>query len=85
MNGSKFFEGMVVRKAHQNPDTLKVATRIPVTDKKYKKRSWISKYIMVHDPECCAQVGDVVLFKETRPISATKNHILERVTTSGKS
>jgi ribosomal protein S17 len=45
--------------------------------KKYKKRVWDNKYFMVHDAECRTKVGDRVFFKETRPISATKNHILE--------
>jgi ribosomal protein S17 len=80
MNGSKFLEGVVVRKSHTNPDTLKVAIRIPIKDKKYKKSTWDTKYIMVHDSESLTNVGDTVLCKETRPLSATKRHILERVT-----
>jgi len=74
---TKLLEGMVVKKSSLNPDTLKVAVRIQVLDKKYKKRVWDNKYFMVHDAECRTKVGDRVFFKETRPISATKNHILE--------
>ena len=77
---TKLLEGMVVKKSALNPDTLKVAVRIQVRDKKYKKRIWDNKYFMVHDSECRTKVGDRIVFKETRPMSATKNHIVEHLT-----
>jgi ribosomal protein S17 len=81
LSGNKFSKGMVVTKSHTTPDTLKVAIRVPITDKRYKKRTWSSKYLMVHDKECITQVGDLVLIKEGRPISAAKTHTLVSVLT----
>jgi len=79
LSGNRFSKGMVVKKSHTTPDTLKVAIRVPVKDKRYKKGTWSSKYFMVHDEECLTQVGDWVLVEETRPISASKKHVLVRI------
>ena len=79
LSGNKFSKGMVVTKSHTTPDTLKVAIRAPITDKRYKKRTWSSKYCMVHDEQGITQVGDWVLIKEGRPISASKTHTLVSV------
>lgn len=71
---SKVRAGLVTRIV--SPNTLKVAIRTPSMDKKYKKRSWTSKYIMVHDPDGIAKVGEQVLVGQTRPLSARKTHLL---------
>ena len=71
---SKVRTGLVTRIV--SPNTLKVAIRTPIIDKKYKKRTWASKYIMVHDPDSIAKVGEQVLVGQTRPLSACKTHLL---------
>jgi hypothetical protein len=42
------------------------------------------KKYLVHDAEERAQVGDLVLIRTTRPISARKRHILVEVLGKGK-
>jgi ribosomal protein S17 len=79
LSGNKLSKGMVITKCHTTPDTLKVAIRVPVRDKRYKKRTWSSAYLMVHDETCSTQVGDLVQVRETRPLSAGKTHVLVRV------
>jgi ribosomal protein S17 len=71
---SKVRAGLVSRIV--SPNTLKVAIRTPSIDKKYKKRTWMSKYLMVHDPDGVAKVGEQVLVGQTRPLSARKTHLL---------
>lgn len=45
----------------------------------YKKQYTNTKKFMAHDETNDAHVGDKVIIAETRPLSARKRHILEKV------
>jgi small subunit ribosomal protein S17 len=45
----------------------------------YRKQYTVSKKIMAHDEKNEAQIGDKVSIIETRPLSARKRHMLERI------
>jgi|YelNatPaOPRAMG01_1025707.scaffolds.fasta_scaffold03432_19 SSU ribosomal protein S17P len=46
---------------------------------KYKRRFLVHKKYKVHDPEKKAKVGDIVLIRESRPISKTKKWVLVKI------
>jgi len=77
-SGRKIYKGIVIRKPSAQPDTIKVAIRTLTEDKKYEKRTWKSRYFLVHVSHYHVkdvEVGDSILFYEMRPISSKKNHI----------
>ena len=45
----------------------------------YKKQYTDTKKFMAHDEKNEAQVGDTVVIRETKPISAKKRFILEKI------
>ncbi len=70
----KMFKGTVVKAAMK--DTVTVAVERFVQHPKYKKYMRSSKKYLVHNPGNTAQIGDVVMIKETRPISKNKHFVL---------
>ncbi len=59
--------------------TIVVTVRTRKTHPIYKKQYTVSKKFMAHDEQNEAKVGDRVVISETRPISARKRFMLERV------
>lgn len=66
--------GVVVSDKMDKTVVVRVDRMVP--HKRYGKRYRISKKYSVHDAMNNAKVGDVVTFKETRPISKTKCWVL---------
>lgn len=69
--------GTVVSDAQDKTVVVKTVRR--VTHPVYRKQYNISKKYHVHDEKNEAQVGDIVSFVETRPISKNKSFKLEAV------
>lgn len=67
-------QGTVI--SHKTEKTATVQVDRLLMHPKYKKRYRLSKKYLVHDPENKAKVGDVVTFKETRPISKLKKWVI---------
>lgn len=76
MNEKKYKEmtGKVVRRSGDKTVAVLVSRveRHPV----YEKRRTRNKTYLTHDPKNEAQVGDEVVIRETRPISARKRWIV---------
>lgn len=72
--GGRVLKGTVVKSAMKDTATVKVSRL--VLHPKYKKYIEVSKKFLVHDAGNTAKVGDIVLIKETRPISKRKNFIV---------
>ncbi len=75
-NKGKTLRGVVV--GTQMDKTAKVAVSRYVRHPKYKKFIKQVKKYLVHDEENTAQVGDKVVIRETRPMSKTKNFVIEK-------
>jgi len=69
--GGRVFKGTVVKTAMK--DTITVSVQRYVKHPKYKKYQERSKKFLVHDAGNTAQVGDVVIIRETRPLSKNKH------------
>ena len=76
-NSRKYFTGTVV--SDKMDKTIVVSVDTFGTAKLYKKRVKKSHKFHVHDENNTANVGDVVRFMETRPLSKTKCYILVEV------
>ena len=59
--------------------TIVVTVRTRKTHPLYRKQYTVSKKFMAHDEKNDAHVGDRVSIVETRPLSARKRHVLDRV------
>jgi small subunit ribosomal protein S17 len=59
--------------------TIVVTVQTRKTHPLYKKQYTVSTKFMAHDEKNEAQVGDKVSIVETRPLSARKRHILEKI------
>lgn len=59
--------------------TIVVTVRTRKTHPIYRKQYTVSKKFMAHDEKNTAQVGDKVAIVETRPLSARKRFMLERI------
>lgn len=59
--------------------TIVVTVQTRKTHPLYKKKYTFSKKFMAHDEKNDARVGDTVVIAETRPLSARKRFILEKV------
>lgn len=68
------FQGTVT--SHKTEKTATVQVDRLLMHPKYKKRYRLSKKYLVHDAENKTKVGDVVTFKETRPISKLKKWVI---------
>jgi small subunit ribosomal protein S17 len=64
------FEGIVASKSEQK--TFHVIVKTVKMHPKYKKQYSVSKKYAVHDEKNEANVGDLVILEECRPISKTK-------------
>ena len=71
------FTGLVVSSGMQKTVTVKID--MMKMHSKYQKSYRVSKKYHVHDEKSVAQVGDVVSFKECRPLSKTKRWTLTGV------
>ena len=59
--------------------TIVITIQTRKTHPIYKKQYTVSTKFMAHDPKNEAVVGDKVVIRETRPISARKHFILETI------
>lgn len=59
--------------------TIVVTIKERKTHPIYKKQYSVTKKFMAHDEKNTAQVGDLVVIAETRPISARKRFMLETI------
>lgn len=59
--------------------TIVVTVQARKTHPLYRKQYTVSKKFMAHDAKNEAQVGDKVAITETRPLSARKRHVLNRI------
>jgi small subunit ribosomal protein S17 len=76
--GGRVLKGTVVKTAMK--DTVTVVVKRYVQHPKYKKYLERAKKFLVHDAGNTSKVGDVVLIRETRPISKNKHfELLETV------
>ncbi len=72
-------EGTVIRKSGNKSILVEVTRR--VIHPKYKKIVKKKKRFMVHDEENKAQIGDIITFTESKPISKRKRW---KLLTAGK-
>jgi small subunit ribosomal protein S17 len=63
--------------------TIVVTVQTRKTHPLYKKKYTFGKKFMAHDEKNEAQTGDKVIIAETRPLSARKRFILEKVVERG--
>jgi small subunit ribosomal protein S17 len=56
--------------------TVKARIENRILETKYKKFVKIFKYLLVHDEEKKSKVGDIILVRETRPLSKNKRWLL---------
>ena len=59
--------------------TIVVTVQTRKTHPLYRKQYTVSTKFMAHDEKNEAQTGDKVAIVETRPLSARKRHILDRI------
>ena len=59
--------------------TIVVTVSTRKTHPLYRKQYTVNSKFMAHDPNNEAEVGDKVAIKETRPLSARKRHVLDRI------
>lgn len=76
---AKTLTGVVV--SDKVDKTIVISVHERKTHPLYKKQYSVSTKFMAHDPQNTAKVGDKVVVVETRPISARKRFILEKVVT----
>lgn len=74
---AKTIIGIVVSNKADKTIVVTVATR--KTHPLYRKQYTVSKKFMAHDEKNEAEMGDKVAIVETRPLSARKRYILQRV------
>ena len=59
--------------------TIVVTVSTRKTHPLYRKQYTVNSKLMAHDPKNEAEVGDKVAIRETRPLSARKRHVLDRI------
>lgn len=74
---SKTLTGRVVSDKNDQTIVINVATR--KTHPVYKKQYTVNKKFMAHDQKNEAKVGDLVLIREARPLSARKRFELDKI------
>jgi small subunit ribosomal protein S17 len=74
---TKTLTGMV--SSDRSDKTIVVTVIMRKTHPLYKKQYTFSKKFMAHDEKNESKIGDKVLIAETRPLSARKRYVLERV------
>jgi small subunit ribosomal protein S17 len=65
--------------SNKGDKTIIVTVQTRKTHPLYRKQYMVSKKFMAHDAKNEAQPGDKVAIVETRPLSARKRHILDRI------
>ncbi|MDB5170899.1 MAG: rpsQ [Candidatus Saccharibacteria bacterium] len=65
--------------SNKGDKTIVVTVQVRKTHPLYRKQYTVTSKFMAHDEKNEAEVGDKVSIVETRPISARKHHILERI------
>ena len=79
---AKTISGKVV--SIKNDKTITILTHFRKSHPIYKKQYTISKKYMAHDSKNEANIGDLVIISETRPISKRKHYILDKITTKAQ-
>lgn len=74
---SKTFVGVV--SSDKTDKTIVVSVQSQKTHPLYKKQYNITKRFLVHDEKNEAKLGDKVMIVETKPLSARKRHLLEKI------
>lgn len=74
---SKTLSGIV--SSDRGDKTIVVTVRTRKTHPIYKKQYTISKKFMAHDQDNEAKMGDQVIISESRPLSARKRFVLEKI------
>lgn len=59
--------------------TIVVQVSYQTREKSFKKIIKRSKKIMVHDADSKAKTGDIVVVRESRPISKRKHYVLDSI------
>lgn len=63
--------------------TIVITTHTRKTHPLYKKQYSVTTKFMAHDEKNAAQIGDRVTIRETRPMSAHKRFILDKINERG--
>ncbi|MBI2588664.1 30S ribosomal protein S17 [Candidatus Saccharibacteria bacterium] len=79
---SRLLTGRVSSDKPDKTIVITVATR--KTHPLYKKQYTINTKFMAHDEKNLAKIGDLVIIKESRPISARKRFTLDRILESAR-
>lgn len=74
---TRILSGRVVSDKSDKTIIIKVASR--KTHPIYKKQYTISRQFMAHDDKNEAKVGDLVVIRECRPLSAKKRFTLDKI------
>ena len=74
---AKTMTGVVA--SNKGDKTIIVSVTTRKTHPLYKKQYTFSKKFMAHDEKNEAQIGDKVIISETRPLSARKRFILDKI------
>ena len=65
--------------SNKTDKTIVVTVQTHKTHPLYRKQYAVSKKYMAHDEKNEAQLGDKVAITETRPLSARKRYMLDRI------
>ena len=65
--------------SNKTDKTIVVTVQTRKTHPLYRKQYSVSRKFMAHDEKNEAEVGDKVSIVETRPLSARKRHILDKI------
>ncbi|MDB5166780.1 MAG: rpsQ [Candidatus Saccharibacteria bacterium] len=65
--------------SNKTDKTIVVTVQTRKTHPLYRKQYSVSKKFMAHDEKNEAEIGDKVAITETRPLSARKRYILDRI------
>jgi len=74
---AKTFTGVVL--SDKSDKTIVIAVRTDKTHPLYKKRYSVTKKFMAHDEKNQAKIGDKVQISETKPMSARKYFVLDKI------
>ena len=74
---SKLITGIV--SSDKSDKTITVSVRTSKVHPLYKKSYKVSTKYMAHDEKNEAKIGDTVIIKESKPISAKKRFVLEKI------
>lgn len=69
--------------SNRTDKTIVVTVQIRKTHPLYKKQYTVTRKFMAHDEKNGAEIGDRVIIRECRPLSARKHFTLERIVERG--